>query len=162
MRKLVCCIAVVIFACVSCITVLALTPSQQPKPVTKTIDLGDMQIRVEIDKDIYPMGELIQFRIFQKNLGNRAVQGGIGQLFLRVLDSTGRFICAQGSFFTYTDDFRIPPMEEVELRNVGGAWLQVNSKGEQVPPGTYTIHLEMDGNTLEFQVRIKWGVKRFA
>ena len=53
-------------------------------------------------------------------------------------------------------------MEEVELRNVLAPWRQTNSKGEQVPPGTYTIHLEIDGNTLEFKVRIKWGVKRFA
>jgi len=156
LRKTIYFTAAVVTACALLFTVVALTrTTQESVPITRIIDTDSYgQIRVEVAKDIYRLGEPVQMRIFQKNIFDGPLQKGINLLGYGILDSSDRDIF---STCRYSLKIRqtLSTMEEFELP-LGLTWKQVKYKGEQVPPGIYTVEVLIGPrpDIVEFQVAI--------
>lgn len=117
------------------------------------VEYDGIQVRVETDREIYTVGEPVQFRFFEKNLRSSPIQGGIGTLDVYIYNSKGEYVYGVGSDLDWPANFQIMPNEEITLLN-GFSWRQINNKGEQVSPDTYVIILVLDGYTLELEVAI--------
>ena len=89
---------------------------------------GLTHIRVETDKVSYVIGEPVKFSLFQKNTGNEPVHGGIGTIDVYIYNSKGECVYGLSCDLDWLLDFKIMPMEEVELLNVLPAWHQASGE----------------------------------
>ena len=108
------------------------------------VALTTQQIRVEVEKTCYLVGEPVRFRVFNRNLGQQPIHAGVTNIRFGVSNSKGEFVFGRGDFITWTSDFMVNPGEETELHDVLPSWNQTDGQGVQVPTGVYVINIEMD------------------
>jgi len=104
----------------------------------------NQQIRVEVERTSYSVGEPVQFGVFNKNLSHEPIHAGVTNIKFDVLNSKGEFIFGRDDFITWSSDFMVNPSEEIELLGVLPSWNQNYSEKGQVPPDIYTIRIGMD------------------
>jgi hypothetical protein len=106
--------------------------------------LEKQQIRVEVEKTSYSVGEQVRFRLFKKNLSNEPIFAGVFNIGFRISNSRGESILGIGINPLWASDFMVNPGEEIELQGILPPWNQINVKGVQVSLGSYTINVDMD------------------
>jgi hypothetical protein len=129
----------------------AQTPLQLER--TATVESNGMQLRVEADKEQYAIGESVRIVFFQKNLRNEPAMLGIGKIEVIVRDSNGQSVLGVIIDSTWDPTFKIAPMEETEVGSPF-LWDQTDSNYQQVPAGTYTINMTLDGTPFELRIAV--------
>ena len=124
---------------------------------TATVERDGIQLRIEANKEAYGIGELVQFRIFQKNLRNEQASPTIGYIEVTILDSNGQVVRGPyASLLDFVDSGQtIMPMQEVQMiGNIPPPWSQTDNNGRQVATGTYTIKINVDESSVELKIMI--------
>jgi hypothetical protein len=161
MRKdyLVVTAAATIAAALLLLVVFVNSQAQMPLQLqrTATMEREGIQLRVEADKEIYGMGELVQFKIFQKNLRNEPVSPAISYVEVIIRDSSGQVV--RGPYAStldfWTSDQKIMPTQETQIgTDIPPPWSQTDNNGQQVATGTYTIKINVDEDTVELKIMI--------
>jgi hypothetical protein len=104
----------------------------------------DQQIRVEVEKTSYSVGEPVRFRVFNKNLSHEPIFAGVTNIALDISNPKGDSVFGMGCDLLWPSNFMVNPGEEIELHGVLPLWNQTNNQKVQVPPDAYTIKIEMD------------------
>ena len=124
--------------------------------LTTTIDPGDgVILRLEPNRTSYAIGEPVGIRMFERNNRDEPVQGGISEIDVTILGPDGKFIGGIILRGNLNEDFKIRPGQEIELMNAGPSWSQRDADGEQVPPGVYTVKIDVWNTTVNLDVTIK-------
>jgi hypothetical protein len=154
MRKIYFILAVGILAVVVFFVVFS-SFSQQPTQEKRTLVFDNVQLRLETNRTTFNIGESVPIKVFQKNLRNEPVGPVVDQYQILVLNSTGDIVWKIGNALLWATDFRVMPMEEVDLGlpPIRG-WEQIDEWGRQVPPGIYTIRFVFQAESLEAQITI--------
>jgi len=110
-------------------------------------------IRVETDKSLYKLGEIVRMKVFLVNRSNDTLKIGPVNFGYTVFDSRGKGLISVDTRNLYASDtpFILPPYGDILLTDLLG-WGQhfMRPEGsafvtETVPPGTYTILVETSG-----------------
>ena len=145
-------IAVVLF-----ILLLALVGSHAQVPLqlqrTATVESNGIQYRVAADKEQYAIGEPVRISICEKNLLNEPITLGIWTIEMNVSDSNGQPLLGMIIDSTWDESFKIMPMEERKVASPV-VWDQTDINYRQVPAGTYTISMSLDGASVELKIAI--------
>jgi hypothetical protein len=106
--------------------------------------LEKQQIKVEVEKTTYSVGETVRFKVFNKNLDHEPIHAGVTNVAFCISNSKGESVSEVGRDITWISNFTVSPGEEIELLSVLPPWNQIDNKNVQVPPDVYTIKIEMD------------------